>query len=131
MYWNPCKVGLSHTYSVVTDSQSGALVTQAQEKPALSEFAVDSKIWDKYQQRPDAILCLRPADRRGWPIPLLHKAFCDFTRHFHEPRLDEHTPKYLLMACALCNEMPSAFDSETARRDAFEAIFHPFSEGPT
>ena len=37
------------------------------------------------------------------------------------------------MAGALCNEMPSAFDSETltARRDAFEAIFHPFSEGLT
>lgn len=56
-------------------------------------------------------------------MPLMHKAFCDFTRYLHEPCLDEHTPEYIIMADKLCGEMPSAFDSDIARRDAFEAIF--------
>ena len=61
----------------------------------------------------------------------MHKVFCDFTRHFHEPALDEHTADYLLMADKLCEEMPSAFDSEEARRKAFETIFNSLDEDLT
>lgn len=102
--------------------QLEALVDQARSKPSPSEFA-DHEQWPVYQQRPDAILCLRPADKKGLPIPLMHVAFCNFTRHFHEPILDEHTPKYLTMADKLCQTMPSAFESEGDRRDAFKSIF--------
>jgi hypothetical protein len=96
-------------------------VAQAQAKPAPSELA-DSKIWGMYQERANAILCLRPAHKNGWPIPLMHKAFCDFTRHFHEPCLDEDTATYLTMASDLCQTMPSAFD-------AFEFIFRSLDNG--
>jgi hypothetical protein len=105
-------------------------VAQAQVKPAPFDFA-NSKIWAALQEKDDAILCLRPADRRGWPIPLMHKAFCDFTRHLHEPRFDEHMEEYLIVARRLCQEMPSAFMSEPARRDAFESVFHSFDNGLT
>jgi hypothetical protein len=54
----------------------------------------------------------------------MHAAFCNFARHFHDPPLDEHTSQYLCMAEKLCDEMPSAFNSERDRRDAFENIFH-------
>ena len=106
-------------------------MAQPQVKPTPSDFAADSKIWNKFQQRHDAILCRRPANQTGWPIPLMHRAFCAFTHHFHQPTLDEHTPKYLLMAGELCSQMPSAFDNEVARRDAFEAIFQSLDESLT
>ena len=35
------------------------------------------------------------------------------------------------MAGELCSKMPSAFDNEVARRDAFEAIFRSLDESPT
>jgi hypothetical protein len=120
---DPWKVSLKRAYCPVADSQPEALVAQVQVKPTPSEFA-DDQTWSKYQERADAILCLRPADRSGWPIPLMHKAFCDFTCDFLEPRLDTDTTKYLLMAGKLCDEMPSAFGSEILRRDAFEGIFY-------
>jgi len=84
-----------------------------------------------YQEKANAILCLRPAHQNGWPIPLMHKAFCDFTRHFHEPCLDGDTADYLIMAGHLCRTMPSAFDSEAARRNAFELIFCSLDKGLT
>ena len=123
-------VSLSRVYCIVADSQSEALVTQAQAKPSPSEFA-DSEIWRVCQERPNPIFCLRPANKQGLPIPLMHKVFCDFTRHFHQPALDEHTADYLLMADKLCEEMPSAFDSEDARRLAFETIFQSLDRGLT
>jgi hypothetical protein len=61
--------------------------------------------------------------KRGLPIPLMHPAFCDFTRQFHEPLLDDDTAVYLNMANKLCEAMPSAFDSESDRLAAFEEIF--------
>jgi hypothetical protein len=54
----------------------------------------------------------------------MHAAFRVFTRQFHEPLLDEDTALYLNMANRLCETMPSAFDSEGHRRDAFEDIFN-------
>lgn len=122
MCGNAWTVSLWHAYRLIADSQPEAFVAQARAKPTPSEFA-DLQTWSKFQQRDDAILCLRPADRRGWPISLMHKAFCDFTRHFLQPRLDTETTEYLLMAGKLCDEMPSAFGSEIQRRDAFDAIF--------
>ena len=103
-------------------TQPEALVAQARVKPAPSAFA-HNQTWGKYQLRADAILCLRPEKQRGWPIPLMHKAFCDFTREFLEPGLDRDTTKFLTMAGNLCSTMPSAFESEAQRRDAFEATF--------
>jgi hypothetical protein len=102
-------------------------VAQALAKPPPREFA-DYKQWRIYQEKPNAILCLRPADKKGLPLPLMHPAFCTFTRHFYEPLLDEHTPKYLTMADKLCKKMPSAFSSEPDRRDVFEDIFQQLDE---
>lgn len=130
MCGNAWKVSLGHAYCLVADSQLEAFVAEARVKPTPSEFA-DNQTWSKFQQRDDAILCLRPANRRGWPISLMHKAFCDFTRHFLEPRLDTETTEYLLMAGKLCDEMPSAFGSEVQRRDAFDAIFSSLNESLT
>lgn len=115
-------VSLRRAYCVVADSPPEAFVAQAKAKPTPCEFA-DSKIWNVYQGKADAILCLRPADKKGLEIPLMHKAFCDFIRDFHEPCLDAQTAKYLTLANDLCQVMPSAFPSELARRNAFEDIF--------
>jgi hypothetical protein len=115
------------SYSVVADFRPEALVAQSLAKPPPREFA-DYNQWRKHQEKPNAILCLRPADQKGLPLPLMHSAFCTFTRHFYEPLLDDHTPKYLTMAEKLCKTMPSAFSSEPERRDAFEAIFQPLDE---
>ncbi|PVG00171.1 hypothetical protein CPB86DRAFT_755649 [Serendipita vermifera] len=104
-----------------------ALADQFRVKPSPHKFA-DSKEWRELQQRSDAILCLRPADKRGLPIPLMHTAFCKFIRHFHEPLLDGHTSEYLSIADKLCQVMPSAFDSENARQAAFEEIFSSFDD---
>ena len=115
-------VSLRRAYCVIADSRSEALKAQALAKPAPCDFA-DNRIWQVYQAKDDAILCLRPADKRGLPIALMHKTFCDFTHHFRQPSLDEHIATYLPMADKLCQTMPSAFDSEVARQDAFESIF--------
>ena len=61
----------------------------------------------------------------------MHKAFCEFTRHFHEPCLDKDTANYLTMAGKLCRVMPSAFDSEVHRRNAFEDVFNSLDKGLT
>jgi len=122
MYGYAWKVSLRRAYCIVTDSQSEAIKAQALAKPAPCDFA-DHKIWRVYQAKDDAILCLRPADKRGLPIALMHKAFCVFANRFHQPSLDEHLTPYLPMADKLCWTMPSAFDSEDARRDYFESIF--------
>ena len=124
------KVRLGRAYCVVADSRSEALVAQAQVKPTPTDFA-DSKIWGVYQEKANAIICLRPAHTKGLPIPIMHKVFCDFTRHLHEPTLDKHTVKYLTMADELCQKMPSAFESATARRVAFEAIFSSLDQDST
>ncbi|PVG00116.1 hypothetical protein CPB86DRAFT_782982 [Serendipita vermifera] len=72
---------------------------------------------------------LPPSSRqKGLPIHLMHAAFCNFTRHFHEPPLDENTTKYLTIANELCQVMPSAFDSENARRETFERYFAPIDK---
>jgi hypothetical protein len=81
----------------------------------------ESEQWRVFQERQDAILCLRPAKNRGLPIPLMHMAFCNFMRCFHEPLADE---EYLTMANKLCDVMPSAFNSEDERLKAFEEIFY-------
>lgn len=115
-------VSVRRVYCVVADSPSEALVAQARVKPPPCEFA-DSNIWGVYQEKANPILCLRPAAKRGLPIPLMHKAFCDFARDFRQPCLDEQTEEYLAVANKLCQEMPSAFKTELARRKAFEKIF--------
>jgi hypothetical protein len=119
---------MSHRIVLCADSQPKVLVDQARVKPPPHEFA-DSKKWSIYQEKPNAILCLRPANKRGLPMALMHTAFCNFTRHFHEPLLDEYTHKYLSMADKLCHVMPSAFNSEEDRRDAFEKIFSSLDGG--
>lgn len=93
-------------------------------KPTPVDFADHNK-WRIYQELPQAILCLRPADKRGLPITLMHRAFCDFYSDFHDPPLDKHTHKYISIASKLCEKMPGAFDSARERQDAFEAIFAP------
>ncbi|KAG8783397.1 hypothetical protein FRC15_005267 [Serendipita sp. 397] len=110
------------TYVTRVRACLNALVEQANAKPAPSYFA-DHNEWRVWQEKSDAILCLRPAKQKGLPIPLMHPAFCTFTRHFYEPLLDEHITKYLSTSKQLCQVMPSAFDSEKARREAFEEIF--------
>ena len=131
MFGHASTVSLTHArICVVPNSRSEDLAAQTAAKPCPKDFA-DSKEWSVCQQKFNAILCLRPADKKGLPIPLMHAAFCEFTRHFYQPRLDEHTAEYLLMADNLCEAMPSAFSTEGARRDAFETIFRSLDKDLT
>jgi hypothetical protein len=59
----------------------------------------------------------------------MHAAFLYFTRHFHEPLLDEHTSRYVSIADKLCEEMPSSFDSENDRRASFKKFFGSLDVG--
>ena len=132
VYENAWKVSPRRAYCIVADSRSEdlVLVAQPQAKPAPCDFAA-SNMWRVHQAKADAILYLRPVAQQGLPIPLLHRVFCNFTRYFHEPCLDERSADYLVMAQRLCQEMPSAFNSEVARRRAFETIFRSLDKDLT
>jgi hypothetical protein len=93
--------------------------------PSASEYA-KPKIWPQWQQRSTAILNLRPSDKQGLPLSILHPVFARFRVTVQqEPR----TGIALHTAYNLCIEMANSFENEKARREEFETCIKPFFPG--
>jgi hypothetical protein len=81
------------------------------------------KTWPKWQQKPTAILNLRPSDKQGLTLSILHPIFARF-RAAVQQQLPP-PPSALHVAYSLCIEMANSFEDEPARRDAFETCINP------
>jgi hypothetical protein len=93
--------------------------------PSASEYA-KPKIWSAWQQKSTAILNLRPSDKQGLPLAILHPIFTRFRVTVQQQPL---TAVALRIAYNLCIEMANSFKDEKARRDAFETCIKPFFRG--
>ncbi len=96
-------------------------------KPLAPSSFCKSSGWVRQQHGPAFINCLRPIERSGLPLNLLHPLFAEFTA------LIEGAPDYTdyniifaeRAATVLCQEMPQAFDSEETRLEKFRDIVSP------
>jgi hypothetical protein len=93
--------------------------------PSASEYA-KAKTWPQWQQKSTAILNLRPSDKQGLPLSILH---CIFSRFYVTVQQEPQTSMALHTAYNLCIEMANSFENEKARRDAFETCIKPFFPG--
>ncbi|KAG8946581.1 hypothetical protein FRC04_011559 [Tulasnella sp. 424] len=81
--------------------------------------------WVRQQKGPAFINCLRPPERSGLPLNLLHPLFAEFLDLIEGSPPDGSDPKFILaerVAIELCQEMPRHFDTEGNRLDEFERI---------
>jgi hypothetical protein len=84
--------------------------------------------WALQQQGPAAIDCLRPTDRIGLPISLLHPAFAKFLSIIDQPiPYDREAAAITNVAHQLCSTMSHEFTGDntrlTALLDQFEPVF--------
>ncbi|KAG8905644.1 hypothetical protein FRB99_008485 [Tulasnella sp. 403] len=83
--------------------------------------------WVGQQKRPAFINCLRPRERSGLPLKLLHPMFAKFSTLIEgDPNYSDS--KFTLaekVATELCHEMPQNFDSEDFRLEKFSSIVLP------
>ncbi|KAG8906705.1 hypothetical protein FRB99_006303 [Tulasnella sp. 403] len=83
--------------------------------------------WVGQQKRPAFINCLRPRERSGLPLKLLHPMFAKFSALIEgDPNYSD--PKFILaeqVATELCHEMPQNFGSEDFRLKKFSSIVLP------
>ncbi|CAG8633834.1 6373_t:CDS:2 [Acaulospora colombiana] len=98
-------------------------------KPSPSSFSKRSG-WSISQERPGAILCLRPRHRQGLPIILYHPAFLAFQRILRKdlPTSQEAT-QAMRVSWELCEEMGNAFSEEDARSAKFDEIMAGMFDG--
>ncbi|KIM29561.1 hypothetical protein M408DRAFT_22895 [Serendipita vermifera MAFF 305830] len=94
-----------------------------------STFA-NGKEWPAQQRRPGAMLCLRPVDKRGLLIYLLHRAFLVFRTQRLQPLPDgPKAVEAMRAAIILCSTMGNAFSNKDARSLAFSnAVEDLFSD---
>jgi hypothetical protein len=82
--------------------------------------------WTLGQSGPAAINCLRPADRSGLPISLLHPAFANFRFILAQPMPSNgDAAKAMAAARRLCTMMPDHFKDEAARKDVLFKELEP------
>ncbi len=96
-------------------------------KPLSPSSFSKSSGWTHQQNRPAFINCLRPVERSGLPLNLLHPLFAKFLTLI-EGAPDSTDSNFILaqqVAARLCQEMPEAFDSEEARLKTFRRIVLP------
>lgn len=89
-------------------------------KPAPHEFAQPS-IWSEWQKKPGAILCLRPSDKQGLSLSVLHDVFRNFPLMANRPlpQTDEGA-RFLKMATHLFDLMGNRFEDDGQRGKAFQ-----------
>jgi hypothetical protein len=91
-----------------------------------STFA-NEKDWPAQQNRPGAILCLRPVEKRGLPVYLLHRAFLVFRTQCRQPLPDSpEAAEAMRTATLLCSRMGNAFSTKDARSLAFNDAVRAF-----
>jgi hypothetical protein len=73
------------------------------------------------------MLCLRPVEKRGLPVYLLHRAFLVFRTQCRQPLPDKpEAAEAMRTATLLCSRMGNAFPTEDARSLAFGDTFQAF-----
>lgn len=99
-----------------------ALVKLQSVAPSPSQYA-QLKNWAHWQAKPTAILCLRPTEKQGLPLSLLHPVFSAFTHQVTNPPLpdDEDTVAAESAAFLLCQKMGDVFNTEYDRQEVFSA----------
>ena len=93
--------------------------------PPPSEYA---HTWAEWQGRTKTILCLRPTERQGLPLPLLDDAFCQFKREATKPVSDRKLEAAAVarrVATTLCQSMGEPFENEGARGTKFVECLKP------
>ncbi|PVF95128.1 hypothetical protein CPB86DRAFT_788311 [Serendipita vermifera] len=92
-------------------------------KPMAPSYFAKSAGWVVAQKGPAAINCLRPPDRSGLPISLLHPAFAEFIATIKRPMPPtDDCAKATEVAWKLCLSMPEHFEDEQARQESFHTI---------
>ncbi|PVG02992.1 hypothetical protein CPB86DRAFT_696255 [Serendipita vermifera] len=93
---------------------------------APSKFAKSSG-WVTVQHGPAGIDCMRPPERTGLPIALLHSVFANFIHVINQPMPSkiEFTDAYKT-AWQLCQTMPHHFKDEKQRKTSFEETISLF-----
>ncbi|KAG8838006.1 hypothetical protein FRC18_006839 [Serendipita sp. 400] len=97
-------------------------------KPLAPSAFAKSAGWALSQVGPARIDCLRPSDRSGLPISLLHPAFATFMFLVDQPmpfEFNEGVVKAMEVASKLCMIMPDHFEDQTARKKALFATVQP------
>jgi hypothetical protein len=117
---------ITNLISLISSPYPIAALQEVYEPQAPSAFA-KSAGWILTQSGPAAIDCLRPADRIGLPISLLHPAFATFTALLDQPMPleDENAIKAMKIASELCITMAGHFKNETERKDSLFATVRP------
>jgi hypothetical protein len=103
-----------------------ATLREVYEPQAPSAFAKLAG-WILTQSGPAAIDCLRPPDRIGLPVSLLHPAFATFTALLDQPMPleDENAIKATRIASELCITMAGHFKTETDRKNSLFTTVKP------
>lgn len=117
---NPFILDTAHTHT------SSELLEKIFAPIAPSTFATASG-WVPAQLGPYAIDCLRPPERCGLSIVILHPAFAKLTAIVEQPIPDG--PEYVSaakLAAELCQEMPKYFDNEEKRAETFQTMVASF-----
>ena len=76
--------------------------------------------WRPVQEGPGAILNLRPTERRGIAIGLLHLAFTEFQRLCQDVPNSARAAIAMQAAIHLCDCMGNAFDTDDDRSDSID-----------
>jgi hypothetical protein len=100
------------------------LPTPREPMPSPSLFALKSH-WAPAQKSPNAILCLRPSEKRGLPLITLHEAFLFFVNESKKP-LPATESAALEAAYHLCREMAEPDESDLERRSLFNRVLGAF-----
>jgi hypothetical protein len=89
-------------------------------KPMDASNFAKSAGWVVTQAGPIRIDCLRPADRSGLPISLLHPAFAKFKSIIAQPLpFESDAAQAMATAWTLCMTMPNHFKVKASRAEAF------------
>jgi len=100
----------------------GALLKAANAPPPPSLYA-QHPVWGEWQQKETAILCLRPSDKQGLSLSVLHDIFRQFQVHARTSISSDgpHAAAAIRAAFCLCEQMGDSFVNEKARTKAFDS----------
>lgn len=110
------------------------LLERALARPTPHEYGKHS-VWATWQEKEDAILCLRPPNKRSLPLHVLHDVFRTYRLQVRQPlpQIEEAAP-FLRVAFNLSATMGQAFREEKDRSYAFDSCFgdlrSPFDWSP-
>ena len=102
-----------------------AYLKRVNAKPSPSQFARPS-VWPLIQNTNSDLLCLRPTNRTGLPLAVLHDVFRKFLIQLNSDMHDRKTVGLARRAAtALCGTMGNHFETKSERSKAFYRCVEP------